>query len=920
MSFYLAEIRELRKDFVKSYKDGDLKKALLLGKRLLEIYKEQGELKNPGFAEDTHNVAVIFDELGFYDKAVEYYLEAAALKKARLGESASFADTLNNLAIAYSKLGQYNAALKMQLRVLEVRDKKLGRNHIDYIHTLYNLGNTYEALKQYDPALECHKQALEMSCGCKALNMIDIADIHASMAGCFEKKGNYKKAIFYYEFALDIIEKKQGTKSLHYIANAISLASVCEKAGFIGLAVEYCERVVEIRRRMFPEGHLDYVNNLNYLASLCYKDSQFDKSLQLHRTVLDLVEKNLGQKYLLYSDTLDSIALDFCGKKDFGKALEHSKKALELRRKTLSEGDVEITKGYMTLGEIAVAMEKYTLAFDYYEIALCIREKSTEAYKGAVAEVWSKFAQLFDQQGAYEAAAALYELSLETRASCFSERDDTDFILMKHLAKIREKQGEYGKSVLVCREMEQIAKQSYGMQHPQYAMALKMLGIAYQKAGDLAAAASFLEQALIIQREVLDEDNPTYIKTLEIFAEVCFSRGACAQAIQLYKERNDVNFEETLEEQREAACTLMAIANCYLKLGEKEKAQAYAAEAESKMKKNHILPNEKFEQRKEIYQSEQFPVRKVVRKRMRDGERRHLEQAVSFLVQLYRKVDDTIQSEKEKKAFVAFSLGEAYQQLGQKEEAIYWYIAAERDAAPNYYTRACIRLGEAYWSYAEEAKAFQKFVNAKAYLEEYGTTDSSDYRKILGCLGDCFYKKGDKETALQCYRSWNHLYQELCLPECALYDIKIGKFCKILTDFGMHEEAAQEYCTLAKSIRSREGETAKFAKLLLRIAMLRIHLEDAKGAEELLDRALLLAGKAGITTEKFGKVCDKVGRLYSLAGQDEKAIEALKLAYNQSLQGEKCITKEGLQLLSELLWKIGDNKAYFSVKNGCEME
>jgi tetratricopeptide (TPR) repeat protein len=190
----------------------------------------------------------------------------------------------------------------------------------------------------------------------------------------------------------------------------------------------------------------------------------------------------------------------------------------------------------------------------------------------------------------------------------------------------------------------------------------------------------------------------------------------------------------------------------------------------------------------------------------------------------------------------------------------------------------------------------------------------------LGYIGDYFYKKGNKETALGFHLLWKHLYTELDLPICSGYDERLEKMGKILTDFRRYKEAVELYYLLAVSIRNREGETVKYGKLLLRIAALQIQIGNNKEGEALLDHVLLLAGKNGITTESFGKVCDKVGRLYSLAGLEEKALEALKLAYEENLQGKKCMTKEGLQLFTELLWKKGDNTAYFSVKNRREIE
>ncbi|WP_313529584.1 tetratricopeptide repeat protein [Anaerotignum sp.] len=923
MSFYLTEIRELRKDFMESYKGGDLKKALFLGKRLLNIYDRNEDKDSSGLAEDIHNVAVVFDELGFYERAVEYYRKAASLKKARCGESPSFANSLNNLAIAYSNLGLHEEALKTHKCVLAVRKTKLGKEHIDYIYTLYNLGNTYEALNQYDKALESHGQALELSCGCKALQMMDVADIHASMACCFEKKGNYKKAVFYYEFALDIIEKKRGVQSLQYISNALSLALVCEKAEYFGLAVEYCERVVEIRRKMFPKGHLDYVNNMEYLSSICRKDRQFDKSLKIHKSILELIEEKFGQTHLLYFDTLDKIALDYCGKKNFEKALSSARGCLTQRKDALLEDDLEITKSYMIIGQILDEIGNYSEALAYYEKALCIRENIKNDSDGALDNVWDKIAKLFEKQEAYEAAAFLYEFVLRIRNKCLSLKNENDISFFTTLVETREKQEEFIRAVVICFDMVVIAGKLYGKRHAKYSIALKHLGLAYQKAGDLAMAGKYLEEALNIQRDTLDEDNPIYIKTMDAFAEVCYQRGDCLRAIQLYKERNDVNFEETPEEQREAACTLLAIGNCYLKLGEYDKANAYLVESEDKIKRSRVKPDDRFNQLLEMYGNGikgNFHVTKPARRRLRDGERRCLEETILFLLRYYRKIQNDGDQEKREKAFIAVSLGEMYQRLGKQEETVYWYTLAEKESQPEYYVRACTRLAEAYLTYGEDEKALQRFINGKEYMAEYGDIHSADYCLLLGHIGDCLYKKGDKEAALSFYNAWKQLYNELELPDCITYDNRIEKVCRLLTSSGRNKEVIEQYYALALSIRNREGETEKFAKILLRIAMLHINLGESKEAETLLDRVLILAGKSGITSEKFGKVCDRVGRLYSSAGLEEKAVEALKLAYNESSDGKKCITKEGMQLLRDLLWKNGDYEAYFSVKNGCEKE
>ena len=43
MAFYIGEIRRVRKEFFEAYKDGDYKKAIVLGKNLLQIYVENDD-------------------------------------------------------------------------------------------------------------------------------------------------------------------------------------------------------------------------------------------------------------------------------------------------------------------------------------------------------------------------------------------------------------------------------------------------------------------------------------------------------------------------------------------------------------------------------------------------------------------------------------------------------------------------------------------------------------------------------------------------------------------------------------------------------------------------------------------------------------------------------------------------------------
>lgn len=758
MAFYMGEIRRVRNEFFQAYKDGDYKKAIILGKNLLHIYVENDDCDCMEYAVDMSNLAMVFDQLQIYDRAAEYYKKAAELKKDYSGESLSYADTLNNLAIVLNHLGRQEDALVLHNKVLEIRDAKLGREHADYIHSLYHLGNTYELLQDTDKAIECHTKALQRARQCKEFTMLDLADLHGAMARDYDAKGNFKKAIYYYEVCLDLIEKARGNDNFYYMINVLTLASVCEKAGLLDLAVEYCEKAVDIRRRLMSEEHLDFMNSLNSLAAICCKGGQFDKALELHREVLDIVERMLGEEHIFYADALNNLSVDYAGKKEFKKALALNIKALNQKKALLGEKDPQVAACLMSMGTLYDNMGKADEALRCFEEALAIRRTIKEGKNTACADTLTAMGKLYEKQNAYEKAEAAVKEALEIRKACGDENSGMYVWCLHLLAEIYRRQGEFAKAIGLCKDGVDIMEARFGGNHPRYAAALEKLGLVYETAGDLERAETALTRTAEIRKEMLDEDNPLYLNTLEALARVSVKQKKFEKAIELYREKNDVNFEETAQEQLAAANNLLAIANCHRLAGNEDKAEAYFAEAEAKQKRCGLPMDETYEKRRHLF--------------------------------LQQKMEEIIQ-------------------MPPKPEG-----------------------------------------------------------------------KGDVDP----------------------------------------QKALEYYSALALSIRNQEGESQNFAKALLKTAALHAKLGHQKDTDTLLDRVLSIGARDGVFTVSFGKLCDRVGRIYAEAGSRDKAESTLRQSYQIQATAGKCMTKEGHSLLLRLLQEKGDEKAYSAVKNGEKLE
>lgn len=923
MGFYFAEVRKLRRELQAAYGAGEYKKALILGKNILQKYMENDDANTMEYASDMHNLGVIFDTMGMYQKAVEYYKKAAVLKRDCSGESLSYADTVNNLAIAYNNMGEGEKARRFHGEVLKIREAKLGKDHPDTIYSLFHLGNTEEDLQQYEKAVEYHQQALERARRSTDFSKEDMADIFASLGSAYDGGGNYRRSISSYEKALDFMEKAGVEESFCYMIWTLSLAEVCEKAGWNELAVEYCEKAVQMRRKMMQDSHLDYINSLNSLGILCCKAGMFEKSLQCHEEVLKLVREVLGGDHLFYADTLNNMSADYSGMGQMEKALEANAEALRRKEAALGESHPQVAVCYMSRGRLYEKMGRDTDALAAYEKALLIRRDTVGRMDPLYADTLEQIAGLFTAKGAYEAAAEYLQEALYIRREAETGTDRDLVGGLQLLADVKQKAGEGQAAAALCREAIELLEKHFSKNHPEYAIGLAKLGEILAREKQYDEAIQILTESAAIQKEMLDEDNPRYLKTLEYLAEVCVRKGDYTVAVQHYLAINDANYEETAEEKQRAAETLLAVAVCYLAMGNEKKAEAYRKEAVEKLSRAGGGLTEKFAKRHQQYDmlanKGKLPYAGAERQ-ARMEERRRLQKAKDLFTEMLAQRGEQAQSLDKEAVRNAISLGDLQMRTGNREQAFFWYQAAEQAAEGMEYAQACRRLGEWYLTAGEYLKGLQKLTNAKNYIEEYDSVKTKDYCELLAEIGDCYFAMGEKEKAVSMYLPYIRLFRELQLPRGKQYQRRLERTGRLLADSGRHKDAAECFSELALATRMMEGETENFARLLLKTAASHIAQGNQKEAVTLLDRALLLGTAKGRDTEAYGKLCDRIGRMYAANGSLERAEDCLSIAYEMTRNGKKCLTRDGLAALLSVLRKLGQKQRYFAVKQGKKLE
>ncbi|MEI3523752.1 MAG: hypothetical protein V8Q36_06320 [Anaerotignum sp.] len=264
------------------------------------------------------------------------------------------------------------------------------------------------------------------------------------------------------------------------------------------------------------------------------------------------------------------------------------------------------------------------------------------------------------------------------------------------------------------------------------------------------------------------------------------------------------------KKKQRAAETLLAVAVCYLAMGNENKAEAYRKEAVEKLNRAGGGLTEKFAKRHQQYDMLANKKGKLpyagAERQARMEERRRLQKAKDLFTKMLAQRGEQAQSLDKEAVRNAISLEICTRVQAIREQAFFWYQAAEQAAEGMEYAQACRRLGEWYLTAGEYLKGLQKLTNAKNYIEEYDSVKTKDYCELLAEIGDCYFAMGEKEKAVSMYLPYIRLFRELQLPREKQYQRRLERTGRLLADSGRHKDAAECFSELALATRMMEGK------------------------------------------------------------------------------------------------------------------
>ncbi len=330
------------------------------------------ELKksNPNYfkiSDSYGNAGYCYDDLGKYEKAIEFY--EIALKYAQMISDSSEISTLNsNIALSYFKLGKYDLATQYLNNSLEI-DKAL--NNKEGMATNYNtLGKIYEIWGRYKDAIQFYSLSLKFD---KELgNETKISIRLSSLASVYKTIGNYDIALKYQNEALSI-EKK--------LDNIFKLAVRSDQIG----EIYQFKREYKLAEKYFFDA-------LNFLKQAEDNEDNHNKTYETHA----IIHNHIGKNFFLLND--------------FENAKKYYNNSLTISNK-IQHSSI-LLKNYKELSELYQNLNDYKSAFKYLTLYSNLKETTFN-------ERSEKIVQEFREK--YESEKKEKEIAILTKEKVLNE-------------------------------------------------------------------------------------------------------------------------------------------------------------------------------------------------------------------------------------------------------------------------------------------------------------------------------------------------------------------------------------------------------------------------------------------------------------------------------------------------------------------
>jgi tetratricopeptide (TPR) repeat protein len=524
---------------------GDLGRAVRLARETAGRVEQSGGERSPWLTAALHFLAEQLHLSGDFAESERVYERTLDLQRRRHGpQHPDLAVTLRGLAQLHLSRGNLAAAEVRFREAQDIRRGCLGDRHPDTAESLndlawllYQAGNLIHGEALFRNALEVRRECLN------AAHADTLASQHG-LALVALARGAPAEAAELLEQALALIgdDHPQKLPLMHTLARA------CYTQGNRARALTLLRQVLLAQEKRFGENHDGLVP---VLADLVQVHTGLGDHL-VARALLERIRTIRAHSPVPdpIAQVFDLVSLSDSHRQlgDLARAGDLARQALDMARRHLKQDDPGLV-GYLThFARTCQAQRAFSAARRHFQEALALVRKTGGDRHPLVAGLWTDLAGLEISHGKPRQATPLYNQAAELLQTVLGEDHPDHAVARRVLGQHLQSLGDYAGAEEALRRHLNIVLRTYGTEHPAVALAYQAMSELQRHRGDLASATASCRQALDLVRRADVPLDALHANLLHALAVLRRQQGQLGEAADLLSHALEIDRTSTGEE------------------------------------------------------------------------------------------------------------------------------------------------------------------------------------------------------------------------------------------------------------------------------------------------------------------------------------------------------------------------------------
>ncbi|CAM9932698.1 unnamed protein product, partial [Chrysoparadoxa australica] len=316
----------------------------------------------------------LFEEVGYYDLALEYFNKAHDLiikiHDERTPEYAVICNHLGRIMVKNGNISKSKEYLQQSTQIYE----SLGTNYlIDYAESMEDLGMFYEAEGNFAEAERILLRTLELKKGIPDLPEHLLVESLNDLGILYQDLGNMDKAEAYFGEVHQICIDHLGTDNQYYATSINNLAVIYKRKGQFTDAKALFEEALPVYEKRYGKRHPSYADALNNLASTERILGNYTVAERYYLQVLSIDEQVYGKNHPDYATTLNNLGILYTALNQPEKAINYYLESTEIRKDRLGVNHPSYSRSLENIGLHFFAQNDLVLAEKYFNQSIKIQ-------------------------------------------------------------------------------------------------------------------------------------------------------------------------------------------------------------------------------------------------------------------------------------------------------------------------------------------------------------------------------------------------------------------------------------------------------------------------------------------------------------------------------------------------------------------